>query len=1026
VRYSGTCNTTTCASTTVTVDEFTTATAGTDQIVCISSATLAANPPTTGSGVWSVIAGAGTFAAANSPTSGVSGLSNGVNTFRWTLANGACTNSQDDVSITRQTLSTAPTSITGTVAICNGSSTTLNLSVGTPGTGATAEWFEATCGSTVIGTGNSISVSPTTTTTYLVRYNGTCNTTTCASVVVTVDQFTTSAAGPNQTLCASSATLAANAPTTGSGAWTVIVGSGTFAASTSPTSGVSGLGFGTNTFRWTLANGLCGNSVDDISIIRETQSTAPAGITGNLAICAGESTTLTMTAGTPGAGAVVEWYSATCGGTSAGSGVNAITVSPTTTTTYFVRYEGTCNNSGCAQVTVVVTQVPADPGFGNGTWNTTAYNGGNINLTGTYYGFYTDNALSYNTLGRWGSGSTPTNANATNGTVWQGCVVPIDNHVVVSRRTGFTCGYYQLDMPNHDDDIRLYIDGTLVWSHEPGCCDVHTNIWTGYLDASSEIEVRHFEGGAGSHQSLTLNVTGSTSTAPTSISGTATVCAGSPTTLTGVGGSLAPGGSFVWYAGGCGSGSSIGTGNSVTVFPTTTTTYYVRAESQCGNSGCVSRTVTANSAPSNATSVSASPSTIIQGNSSNLNATSAGNNIAWYTTPSGGTSIGQSTSGANFPVSPSSTTTYYAEADGGSVGNVTTYNYTGGVQNWTVPAGVSSINIVAYGAQGGSSIGGGGLGGMASGTLSVTPGQVVSVYVGGQNGYNGGGAAGTSNGYPGSNGGGGTDVRYGGTALGNRVIVAGGGGGGGGGGCCWSNANGGYGGGSTGGNGTGCCGNGPGGGTQSAGGAWNFGSYCANCGNQATNGSLGQGGRGDNGCESYGTGSGGGGGYYGGGGGESCGTGRSGGGGSGYTGGVSGGSQSSGVRSGNGQVSISYDVEGCTSPGRVAVTVTVTAPTTCTHTISLYDTYGDGWHNNNFVYVYINSVYQGSYTLGSGYGPANYTFQASDGDAIMVTYSSGSWAGECYYTVRSGNFTNLVTNWFPNNNGTWMGTADCP
>jgi len=40
----------------------------------------------------------------------------------------------------------------------------------------------------------------------------------------------------------------------------------------------------------------------------------------------------------------------------------------------------------------------------------------------------------------------------------------------------------------------------------------------------------------------------------------------------------------------------------------------------------------------------------------------AGANIVWYTVPTGGTSIGTSASGANFPVSPSTTTTYYAEA----------------------------------------------------------------------------------------------------------------------------------------------------------------------------------------------------------------------------------------------------------------------------------------------------------------------------------------------------------------------------
>jgi len=49
------------------------------------------------------------------------------------------------------------------------------------------------------------------------------------------------------------------------------------------------------------------------------------------------------------------------------------------------------------------------------------------------------------------------------------------------------------------------------------------------------------------------------------------------------------------------------------------------------------------------------------GSGTNLNATSAGNTINWYTVPTGGASIGSSASGADFFVSPTSTTTYYAE-----------------------------------------------------------------------------------------------------------------------------------------------------------------------------------------------------------------------------------------------------------------------------------------------------------------------------------------------------------------------------
>jgi gliding motility-associated-like protein len=60
--------------------------------------------------------------------------------------------------------------------------------------------------------------------------------------------------------------------------------------------------------------------------------------------------------------------------------------------------------------------------------------------------------------------------------------------------------------------------------------------------------------------------------------------------------------------------------------------------------------------------VTAAPNTICAGLSSNLNATSTGNTIRWYTTSTGGLVMGTSASGADFPVTPSVTTIYYGEA----------------------------------------------------------------------------------------------------------------------------------------------------------------------------------------------------------------------------------------------------------------------------------------------------------------------------------------------------------------------------
>ncbi|MER2996592.1 beta strand repeat-containing protein, partial [Pontibacter populi] len=128
------------------------------------------------------------------------------------------------------------------------------------------------------------------------------------------------------------------------------------------------------------------------------------------------------------------------------------------------------------------------------------------------------------------------------------------------------------------------------------------------------------------------------------------------------------------------------------------------------------------------------------------------------------------------------------------------FTYTGTVQDFIVPNGVSLIQIKTYGASGGTIANSGGLGGYAEGTLAVTSGQVLKVNVGGMpsgstGGYNGGGKGLCYNG-----GGGASDVRVTPYSLNDRKIVAGGGGGqlngataGNGGGLEGGNSNGGYG-----------------------------------------------------------------------------------------------------------------------------------------------------------------------------------------------------------------------------------------
>ena len=110
---------------------------------------------------------------------------------------------------------------------------------------------------------------------------------------------------------------------------------------------------------------------------------------------------------------------------------------------------------------------------------------------------------------------------------------------------------------------------------------------------------------------------------------------------------------------------------------------------------------------------------------------------------------------------------------------------TGAPQTFTVPAGVRSVHAIAVGGSGGTSYYGypGGRGAHVEADLSVTPGQLLYVYVGGNGvagvsdgGYNGGGANPGVYGYGGA-GGGGSDIRATAGDLDSRLLVAGGGGG---------------------------------------------------------------------------------------------------------------------------------------------------------------------------------------------------------------------------------------------------------
>ena len=132
-----------------------------------------------------------------------------------------------------------------------------------------------------------------------------------------------------------------------------------------------------------------------------------------------------------------------------------------------------------------------------------------------------------------------------------------------------------------------------------------------------------------------------------------------------------------------------------------------------------------------------------------------------------------------------STASPFANSNTTSALQMVRFDYTGNWQTWTVPTGVTSIRVTATGAKGGSFPGQltGGNGACATTVLSVTPGQTLSIAVGGTTsnatgGWPGGGNAGTGTLESGFGGGGLSGV-FASNALSNAgVLFAVGGGGG--------------------------------------------------------------------------------------------------------------------------------------------------------------------------------------------------------------------------------------------------------
>uniref|UniRef100_UPI0023EBECA8 beta strand repeat-containing protein n=1 Tax=Chryseolinea sp. H1M3-3 TaxID=3034144 RepID=UPI0023EBECA8 len=363
------------------------ANAGTDQTLCTTSATLAANTATTGTGTWTVVSGAGgSFVNANSPTTVFNGIAGTTYDLQWTISSGVCAPSSDIVQIQFDQLPTIATA--GADQTLCSTSTTLAGNVPVIGTGL---WtiVSGAGGSFLDATDEATTFSGVSGTTYVLQWtisNGVCASSS-DQVTIRFDAAPSPAAnaGADQTLCTTSATLAANTATTGTGTWTVVSGAGgSFVNANNPTTVFNGVAGTTYDLQWTISSGVCVPS-SDIVQIQFDQSPTIATAGADQTLC---STSTTLAGNVPVIGTGLWTIVSGAGGSFLDATDEATTFSGVSGTTYVLQW--TISNGVCAsssdQVTIRFDAAPspaANAGTDQTLCTTSATLAANTATTGT-------------------------------------------------------------------------------------------------------------------------------------------------------------------------------------------------------------------------------------------------------------------------------------------------------------------------------------------------------------------------------------------------------------------------------------------------------------------------------------------------------------------------------------------------------------------------------------------------------------------------------------------------------------------
>jgi len=567
----------------------------------------------------------------------------------------ACASITVDVSDIPQT----PTSISGPVTVCEGSTVVLNATY-IPGHNIKLKWYKETCGGTInyLGEDGTLTISPATSTmTYFARTEAApCDPSECLSVTVTVIPKPVKPTGvtTNTSICYGQ-TIELHASTTvGTLTWykgtTCGVGDVLGTGSTLPVSPTE------NTTYWVRSeNPPCDPSACvSVTVTVKPLPVAPTHITASKnPICNGEMVTLTAQGGS---GTAVRWYVESCGGIFLCEG-NPFTATPTITTKYYARWYNDCGNSECASLTVTVYPQPVAPtSITPGTSilctpanvTLTANNGSGTELkwytescSGTYIGSGNPLILTNVPIGvnryyaKWTNPACESTCAVATVTVYQSTTNPdyasanpnkvcsgTPSYLTLSGGTGAVAKWYT---GNCGGEGSVFVGQGTTISVTKTVTDVvqvtYYARWENVICYSNCVTT-----------TVTFYPLPGTPTNLTK-SPTTAVCPQTAVTLS-VTPNTAAGATLRWYAGGCGpeaGGTLINTGSpTIIVNPLHTTTYYVRNESDGGcNSGCLSITVNVTELPSSDFTITATADPVCYGSSTTLTVVGGGGPGAW-------------------------------------------------------------------------------------------------------------------------------------------------------------------------------------------------------------------------------------------------------------------------------------------------------------------------------------------------------------------------------------------------------------